>query len=72
MLNVKYIVPKNPSGAVDEFDHINTKIIGREATTIAGCASSSSDYYSANTPSEIKAAVNAIFGNILRPVRLTH
>lgn len=72
MLNVKYIVPKNPSGAIDEFDHIGTKIIGQETTTLAGCASSPSDYYSANTPSEIRAAVGAIFGNILRPVRLTH
>ncbi len=72
VLNVKYIVPKNPSGAADEFDHIGNNIIGQEATTLAGCASNSSDYYSANTPAEIKSAVAAIFGNILRPVRLTN
>ncbi len=68
VLNVKYYVP--PS-TFDEFVYIANNIIGREAYTIAGCASSSSDYYSANTPSEIRAAVTAIFGNILRPVRLT-
>ncbi len=71
VLNVKYIVPSGVGGKIaNEFDYVTNNILGREATTIAGCASSSNDYYSANTPSEIKAAVNAIFGNILKPVRL--
>jgi Flp pilus assembly protein TadG len=70
VLNVKYIVPKNATILKEEFDYVREFVLGREATTIAGCASSSNDYYSANTPSEIKSAVNAIFGNILKPIRL--
>jgi Flp pilus assembly protein TadG len=71
VLDVKYIVPSSVSGDIaKEFAYVQNNILGREATTIAGCASSSSDYYSANTPSEIKSAVNAIFGNILKPIRL--
>jgi Flp pilus assembly protein TadG len=73
VLNVKYIVPSGIEGEIKrEFDYVRDFILGREATTIAGCASTPSDYYSANTPSEIKSAVNAIFGNILKPVRLTN
>jgi Flp pilus assembly protein TadG len=73
VLNVKYIVPSGIEGEIKrEFDYVRDFILGREATTIAGCASSPSDYYSANTPSEIKAAVNAIFGNLFSPVRLTN
>jgi Flp pilus assembly protein TadG len=71
VLDVKYIVPAGVTGKVAaEFAYVQNNILGREATTIAGCASSSNDYYSANTPSEIKSAVNAIFGNILKPIRL--
>ncbi len=69
VLNVKYIAPLNSNS---EFDYVRNNILGHEANTIAGCASNSGSYYSANSPQEIQAAIDAIFGKLLRTARLTH
>ena len=68
VLNVAYVAPSNVDA---RFDYVRNSILGREATTIAACASGTDRFYQANSPDEIKAAVNSIFGQLLSSTRLT-
>ena len=69
VLNVTYVAPAN----VDvRFDYVRNNVLGRESSTIGGCASSMNNFYTANSPEEIKAAINAIFGQITQSARLTN
>lgn len=68
VLNVTYVAPPDLDA---RFDYVRNSVIGREATTIGGCATSNRNFYQANSPDEIKAAVNAIFGQLVASVRLT-
>ena len=75
VLHVTYSIPSpllpSDTGYV-VYEDIKNKILSFESTTIKGCASDSSRYYSANSPAEIKAATSAIFNQISKPIRLTN
>ncbi len=72
VLNVAYIAPINAAAGAGEFDYVRTNILGKESTTIGGCASNPNNFYLANSPVEIQDAINTIFGQLLRGTRLTN
>ena len=69
VLNVNYVAP---TGIDQRFDYVRNSILPNTTATIGGCASTLGSFYTANSPDEIKAAINSIFGNISSATRLTN
>lgn len=69
VLNVKYVAPP---GLDVRYDYVRNNILANIPTTIGGCASNPSTFYTANSPAEIRSAINAIFGQISKAARLTN
>ena len=75
-LNVQYLVPpsnlQSSTSALNEvFTYIQNYLISSIPTNMAACATSTSNAYVANTPSEIQSAVSTMFASVASVARLT-
>ncbi len=76
-LNTTYIVPasnlrSSSSTLNDVFDYIKAYLLTTISSNLSACATSSTYAYSANTPSEINAAVQQMFAAAGAQARITH
>jgi hypothetical protein len=73
VLRVEYVSPLGATGlAADAADYIRNVLLPLTEETIAGCASDRSRFLSANTSSEIGAAMRSLVQMALDKPRLTH
>jgi Tfp pilus tip-associated adhesin PilY1 len=66
-----YQSPLHNNGFPDMFNYVGSTRIPQIPTNMQNCASSPGNYFSANTPTEIEAAMQNIFKGITAYARLT-